>query len=146
MNKSLQMDFSDNLEMREEFMLHDRIIKDRGSVYSVSVGRVEDRESIKKFIKKVRNYNKKYQKASHHSYAARVSREGVVYETKGDDGEAGAGNIILRILQKKKYTNTIVCVTRWFGGTKLEADRFKHVQDVAIYGLEKNTLAIKQEC
>lgn len=136
MNKSLQIDFSDNHEMREEFVLHEKVITDRGSVYSVSVGRVECREDIAKFLKKIRNYNKKYQKASHHSYAARVSKDGVVYETKGDDGEAGAGNIILRILQKKKYTNTIVCVTRWFGGVKLEADRFKHVQDAAIYALE----------
>jgi len=133
MTKSLQIDFSDNLEMREEFVLHEKVIKDRGSVYSVSADRVECREDIAKFLKKIRNYNKKYQKASHHSYAARVSKEGVVYETKGDDGEAGAGNIILRILQKKKYTNTIICVTRWFGGVKLEADRFKHVQDAAIY-------------
>lgn len=137
MTKSLQIDFSDNNEVREEFVLHEKIIKDRGSVYSVSVGRVECREDIAKFIKKIRNYNKKYQKASHHSYAARVSKEGVVYETKSDDGETGAGNIILRILQKKKYTNTIICVTRWFGGTKLEADRFKHVQDAAIYALSQ---------
>ncbi len=137
-SKSLQIDFSDNLEVQDAFVLYDKIIKDRGSVYSVSVGRVEDRESIKKFIHKIRNYNKKFQKASHHSYAARVSKDGVVYETKSDDGETGAGNVILRIIQKKKFTNTIVCVTRWFGGVKLQADRYKHVQDATIYALEKS--------
>jgi len=135
MNKSLQIDFNDNNEVQEDFILYEKIIKDRGSVYSVSIGRVECRDDIKKFIAKIRNYNKKFQKATHHSYAARVSKDGVVYETKSDDGETGAGNVILRIVQKKRFTNTIVCVTRWFGGTKLQADRYKHVQDAAIYAL-----------
>ncbi len=136
MNKSLQIDFDDNHEMREEFVLHEKIIKDRGSVYSVSAGRVECRDDIAKFIKKVRSYNKKFLKATHHTYAARVSKDGVIYETKNDDGEAGAGNVILRVLQKKRYVNTVVCVTRWFGGVKLYGDRFKHVQNAAIYVLE----------
>ncbi len=135
--KSLQIDFSDNKEVQEDFILYEKIIKDRGSVYSVSLGRVECYENIKAFLQKIRNYNKKYQKATHHSYAARVSKDGVVYETKSDDGETGAGNVILRIVQKKKFTNTIVCVTRWFGGTKLQGDRYKHVRDAAIYALDR---------
>ena len=137
MNKSLQIDFDDNKEAREEFVLFEKVIKDKGSVYSVSVGRVECRDDIVKFIKKVRSYNKKFLKATHHTYAARISKSGVIYETKNDDGEAGAGNVILRVMQKQRYVNTVVCVTRWFGGVKLYGDRFKHVQDATMYGLQK---------
>ena len=136
MPKSLQIDFNDNKEFQEEFILFDKIIKDKGSVYSVSVGRVECRDDIVKFIKKVRTNNKKFLRATHHTYAARISKDGVIYETKNDDGETGAGNVILRVMQKQRYVNTIVCVTRWFGGVKLYGDRFKHVQDAAMRGLD----------
>lgn len=112
MIKNLEIDFGNGKTIDSDFILHEKIIKDRGSVYSVSVGKVENRDNIQKFVKKIRNYNKKYQKASHHSYAARIAKDGVVYETKSDDGETGAGNVVLRIIQKKNYTNTIVCVTR----------------------------------
>ena len=35
------------------------------------------------------------------------------------------------LLDKSNYTNIIVVVTRWFGGTMLGADRFKHITAVA---------------
>lgn len=79
------------------------------------------------------NKNKKYAKATHHSWAARVSRDGQIWETKNDDGETGAGAVILRILKKRNFINTMVVVTRWYGGKKLGPDRFKHVQDATIY-------------
>ncbi len=110
--KTLEMDFGDNREFPKDFLLLEKVIKDRGSVYSVSAGLVRNREDIKKFLKKIRNYNKKYQRATHHSWAAVVSKDGVIYETASDDGETGAGKVILRIIKKKKYVNTIVCVTR----------------------------------
>jgi len=135
--KALKMDFGEGREPKEDFVLFDKIIEDRGSVYAVSVGKVKDRESLKVFLQKVRNFNKRFQKATHHSFAARVARGGVVFETKGDDGETGAGAVILRILQKEDFINTAVCVTRWYGGVKLHGDRFKHVQDATKYGLER---------
>ena len=134
--KNLEIDFGNGKTLESNFVLFEKIIKDRGSVYSVSAGRVENREDIKKFLKKIHNYNKKYQKATHHSYAVVIAKDGVVYSTKSDDGETGAGNVILRIIQKKNYTNIIVCITRWFGGVKLEADRFKHIQDATIFILD----------
>jgi hypothetical protein len=74
MIKSLQIDFDDNTEAQDDFILYEKIIKDHGSVYSVSLGRVECRDDIKAFLQKIRNYkvncnaregamgyNKKYQ-------------------------------------------------------------------------------------
>lgn len=122
------LDFGDTKTLPEDFILLENVITDRGSKYSVSGGKVANREDIKAFLTKLKQ-PKKYAKATHHSWAARLSRDGQIWETKQDDGETGAGAVILRIMQKQNYTNTIVVVTRWFGGTHLGPDRFKHVQD-----------------
>jgi len=138
MSNARKMDFGDTIEPQGNFAYFDKIITDRRSVYSVSIGRVINRADIKKFIiatKKIKNHNK----ATHHSWAVRISHDGVIYESRNDDGETGAGQVILRILQKKQMINTIVCVTRWYGGIKLEADRFKHVQDATLYAIMNST-------
>ncbi len=133
--QSTQFDFGDAREPKAPFTLFHLIIEDRGSRYSAAIGLVKGREDIKAFLKTLKA-NKKYAKADHNSWAARLSHEGAIYETKSDDGETGAGMVILRILQKENCTNTIVSVTRWFGGIKLEGDRFKHIQDATKYALE----------
>ncbi len=130
------MHFGDGTEPASPFTLYDRIIEDRGSRYSVSIGAVHNRDDIKKFLKQLKQ-DKAYKKATHHSWAARIVHEGAIYETKADDGETGAGLVILRVMQKQNVINGIVCVTRWFGGIKLEGDRFKHVQDAALYAIRK---------
>ena len=126
------IDFDDGKSCDKDFLLFKRIIKDRGSVYSVSGGKVFNREDIKKFLKKLKS-NKKYAKATHNTWAVRISHEGKIFETKNDDGETGAGNTILRVLQRENLINTVVVVTRWFGGIKLQGDRFRHVQDATKY-------------
>lgn len=130
------LDFGDGIEPDEIFQNYEKIITDRRSVYSVSIGRVTNKEDIKQFLKKTKKI-KNHNKATHHTWAVRISNDGVIYESKNDGGETGAGQVILRILQKKNMINTVVCVTRWYGGIKLEADRFKHVQDATIYALNK---------
>ena len=135
-NKTLKMDFGNGHEPKTDFLLLEKIIKDRGSIYSVSAGFAKNREDINLFLKKLKA-NKKYAKATHNSYAARVSRENMIFDTKSDDGETGAGNVILNILQRRNFINIIVVVTRWFGGVKLEGDRFKHIQNSTILILNK---------
>ena len=134
--QSTQFDFGDSRQASEPFLLYEKIIEDRGSRYSVSIGRVENREDIKMFLKELKR-NKKYQKATHNTWATRVSHEGTIFETKNDDGETGAGMVILRIMQKENISNTVICVTRWFGGVKLMGDRFKHVQDATKYAIDR---------
>ncbi|MCB9811827.1 YigZ family protein [Candidatus Nomurabacteria bacterium] len=133
--QSVQFDFGDSKEPIEPFLLFEQIIEDRGSRYSVSTGRVTNREEIQRFLKQLKA-KKKYATADHNSWAARISHQGAIYETKSDDGETGAGLVILSVMQKQNVTNCIVCVTRWFGGTKLMNDRYKHIQNAAAYALK----------
>lgn len=133
-HQSTQFDFGGSTQPTESFVLHEHIIEDRGSRYSVSIGKVEGRADIKLFLKQLKR-KKKYAKADHNSWAARLAHDGTVYETKSDDGETGAGMVILRIMQKKDVTNCVICVTRWFGGVKLMNDRFKHLQSATLHAI-----------
>lgn len=128
--------FSDEISPTETFIQFEKIITDRGSKYSVSGGIVKNREDIKNFLKKLKSKSK-YAKATHNTYAARVKKDNQIFDLKNDDGETGAGAVILRILQKQNIVNCIVVVTRWYGGIKLQGDRFRHVQDATKYFCEK---------
>ncbi len=105
------------------------IITDRGSKYAVSGGAVGSRADVKAFLAQLTRA-KKFAKATHNSWAA-ILPDG---PAKGDDGEAGAGMVILRMLEREGLSGHIIVVTRWYGGVKLGGDRFRRVQDaVAFY-------------
>ena len=105
------------------------IINDRGSKYAVSGGPCADEADAKAFLKELKR-RKKFAKATHNTWAL-LSKGGPI---KNDDGEGGAGMVILRMLERAGLMGEIVVVTRWYGGKHLGGDRFRHVQDaVAIY-------------
>lgn len=101
------------------------VVTDRGSKYAVSGGKVTSRKEADAFLKELKR-NKKFAKATHNTWAALMS-DGT--PLKGDDGESGAGLVILRMLEREELMEHIVVVTRWYGGTKLGGDRFRRVQD-----------------
>lgn len=100
------------------------VLNDRGSRYAVSGGEVCSEADAKAFIKSLLK-NKRFAKATHNTWAARFSGGKSI---KNDDGESGAGMVILKMLEQKAVENQIVVVTRWYGGVKLGGDRFRHVQ------------------
>ena len=107
----------------------DNIISDRGSKYAVSGGPVASAEDAKAFIKELCR-KKKFANATNNTWAVLLP-EGPL---KNDDGEAGAGMVIVRMLEREGLEGHLVCVTRWFGGKHLGGDRFRHVQEaVRIY-------------
>ena len=101
------------------------VINDRGSRYAVSGGPVANRAEIEAFLKAMKS-NKKFAKATHNSWAAQLSQTDAGPQ-RHDDGEAGAAAAILRMLEREGLWDHIVVVTRWFRGTHLGGDRFRHV-------------------
>jgi putative IMPACT (imprinted ancient) family translation regulator len=99
------------------------VLRDRGSRYAASAGVVQSRAEIEAFLLALRD-RRKFGKATHHSWAAVLSEGGPL---KGDDGEAGAGAVILKMLEREGLVDRIVVVTRWYGGVHLGGDRFAHV-------------------
>ena len=107
----------------------ENVITDRGSKYAVSGGPCTSAAEAKDFIKALCR-NKKFAKATHNTWGLLTEDAPL----KNDDGEAGAGMVILRMLERERLHNHIIVVTRWFGGKHLGGDRFRHVQGaVRIY-------------
>jgi putative IMPACT (imprinted ancient) family translation regulator len=99
------------------------VVSDKGSRYAVSGGAVSGRAGVDSFLADLKR-SKKYAKATHNTWAVILSDGGA---QKGDDGESGAGAVILRMLERAALTDHIVVVTRWYGGVHLGGDRFAHV-------------------
>ncbi|APZ53047.1 YigZ family protein [Salipiger abyssi] len=107
----------------------ENIISDRGSKYAVSGAPCGSEEGAKALIKELCR-KKKFAKATHNSWGL-LTADGPV---KNDDGESGAGMVILRMLEREDLRDHLVVVTRWYGGKHLGGDRFRHVQEaVRIY-------------
>ena len=114
----------------------ENVISDKGSKYAVSGAAVADPDEAKVFLRNLKR-KKKYGRATHNSWAAlfRGERDELV-RVKNDDGEGGAGNVILRSLEREGLEGHIIVVTRWYGGVRLGGDRFRHVQSCVRYYLD----------
>ncbi|KAK4099410.1 hypothetical protein N658DRAFT_429839 [Parathielavia hyrcaniae] len=71
------------------------------------------------------------QSAAHNAWAYRLRyppdapSTSFVREDSSDDGEAGAGDLILGLMRQSGAVDTLVVLTRWFGGTLLGPDRWR---------------------
>ena len=102
----------------------ENVLSDRGSKYAVSGGSCDSRDGAAAFLKTLKR-KKKFAKATHNTWGL-ILPGGV--QVKNDDGESGAGAVILRMLERERVEGEIVVVTRWYGGVHLGGDRFRHVQ------------------
>ncbi|MGR3198196.1 MAG: YigZ family protein [Paracoccus sp. (in: a-proteobacteria)] len=112
-----------------------KIISDRGSRYAVSGGPVRDATEVAALLADLRR-TKRFAKATHHSWAAFLDGDPV----KDDDGESGAGALILQMLERAGLQDHVVIVTRWYGGKHLGGDRFRHVVDAVRHYLRETGL------
>ena len=101
------------------------VVTDRGSKYAVSGAPATGKAEALALIKDLKR-NKRFAKATHNTWALLASAGGPI---KNDDGESGAGAIILRMLERAELSDHLIVVTRWYGGTHLGGDRFRRVQD-----------------
>lgn len=108
------------------------ILTDRGSKYAVSGASVESRAEVDSVLADLKS-DRSYAKATHNTWAAMLPTGGL----KADDGEAGAGMVILRMMEREELHNHVIIVTRWYGGKKLGGDRFRRVQDAVRAYLEQ---------
>ncbi|WP_416368074.1 YigZ family protein [Tritonibacter mobilis] len=100
------------------------VLTDRGSKYAVSGAPVQSREEVDAVLSTLKE-DRSYAKATHNTWAAMLPTGGL----KADDGESGAGMVILRMMERESLSNHVIIVTRWYGGKKLGGDRFRRVQD-----------------
>ncbi|GAA2850497.1 YigZ family protein [Pediococcus damnosus] len=81
--------------------------------------RIQTEEEAQKFIQEIKT---QHHKANHHCFAYLLGNDDHI-QRASDDGEPSgtAGVPILEVLQKNNVHNTLVVVTRYFGGIKLGA-------------------------
>ena len=101
-----------------------QVLNDRGSKYAGSGCPARNRAEVDAALKDLKR-EKAYAKATHNTWAVLLSDSGPL---KGDDGESGAGMVILRMLEREGLEDHLIVVTRWYGGKHLGGDRFRHVQ------------------
>jgi uncharacterized YigZ family protein len=91
--------------------------KDRGSKFIANAFPVSAVEEFKKYLEEIR---KIHSKATHHCFAYRIGTDKNLFRVS-DDGEPSgtAGKPILGQIDSKDLTNTLVIVTRYFGGSLL---------------------------
>lgn len=89
------------------------------SIFIANIAPVSTKEDAEAFIQKI---GKKYYDATHNCRAY-ILGQTQKYEKSSDDGEpkGTAGTPILEVIRKKELTDTIIVVTRYFGGIKLGA-------------------------
>lgn len=91
----------------------------RKSLFISYVERVDSEEAALAFIESIR---RKHWDATHNCYAYIIGDQGDI-KRFSDDGEPSgtAGKPILNVLERLDLTNTVIVVTRYFGGIMLGA-------------------------
>jgi len=89
----------------------------KGSRFIASISPAQEVQAAAAFVASLRS---EYDDASHHCFAWRLGPDGGTFRSS-DDGEpsGSAGRPILLQIEGHDLTDTVVVVTRYFGGTKL---------------------------
>lgn len=69
--------------------------------------------------------------ADHNAWAVRtrVGNSPLVQEASHDDGESGCGKFLLELMRESDIANTLVVLTRWYGGIMLGPDRWRLMRE-----------------
>ncbi|AMD20104.1 HCL047Cp [Eremothecium sinecaudum] len=139
-----------------------KLLVDRRSKFQGRCCRITNVGDVMLVLNELLKHNKTVAKASHqHIYAWRtadvtadVIPKSLKDKTKrtqsttelaiknlnqgcADCGEAGAGSVLLRALERSQIVNVLLIVTRWYGGTPLGPKRFRNISSVAVESLKK---------
>ena len=107
------------------------VVRDRRSAFQAHLAEARSEREVILVLERIRG-SKLVKGATHPAiYAYRFMENDDLFESRDDDGEAGASSKLLFLLQALRLKNIILIVTRWFGGIKLGSCRYKHIVNVA---------------
>lgn len=101
------------------------------------IGSVRTAATAEEAAEIIKGFPEIYPKSNHHCWGYRIGTGAMPLEHCSDAGEpAGtAGRPILGVLKKFELTNTLIVVTRYYGGIKLGVrgliDAYKHAAEIA---------------
>ncbi|KAH9635289.1 hypothetical protein HF086_001945 [Spodoptera exigua] len=101
-------------------IIHGEVIVDRKSIFQGHAAEVHSIEDVKK-----------------------TNKGASILQDCDDDGEAHAGGRMLHLLQILDQKNTLVVVSRWYGGIQLGPDRFRHINNATRQAIQQAGLLKK---
>lgn len=104
------------------------------SKFIAYAGAVQDLKDVQAAYLKVKT---KFAYASHVVCAFRLpGKETPRLQDFADDGEIGAGRVILNMLKEEKLMNVVVFMIRQYGGQHLGPTRFEYIRKVALSAIQ----------
>lgn len=93
-------------------------------------------------LKGLMNMHPSLRTASHNVWAYRIrpaesTTSTYIREASHDDGESGAGDLLLRVMRDTNTVDTLVVMTRWYGGIMLGPDRWRLMRNVVTAALSE---------
>ncbi|SCU77993.1 LANO_0A01794g1_1 [Lachancea nothofagi CBS 11611] len=106
-------------------------VTDRGSNFIAFAAQATSEEDARLKLDQLR-MDSKVSKCQHVMTAWRIHGSGNVnFQDCDDDGETAAGGRLLHLLTLMDAWDVVVAVARWFTGTHIGPDRFKHINSTA---------------
>ena len=109
--------------------------EDRKSVFIGEATPVETEADALAFIETVK---KKYPDARHHVYAYVLRDNSIMRFTDDREPQGTAGMPVLDVIRKNRLTDTVIVVTRYFGGTLLGTGGLVRAYTTAALGAVEN--------
>ena len=104
----------------------------KSSTFIARATHISDASQRRHLIQSLLAANPKLRTATHNAWAFRIHpAEGPssffnrIREESFDDGETGCGDLMLRVMREVNAVDTLVVLTRWFGGVFLGPDRWR---------------------
>ncbi|KAI8621710.1 hypothetical protein BC830DRAFT_1163555 [Chytriomyces sp. MP71] len=102
------------------------ILTDRKSRFQAHIARVTSLQDVDWVVRQVKTFPR-VADATHVMVAYRLASGD---SNRDDDGEGGAGDKMLYLLEKMSRADMVGVVVRWYGGVPLGPDRFKDITGV----------------
>ncbi|KAJ6787221.1 hypothetical protein PWT90_07856 [Aphanocladium album] len=103
----------------------------RASTFVAHAASVSNANLRPSLIKQLMTERPDLETATHNAWAIRTSfgNSPLVQQASFDDGESGCGKFMLEVMKEANVTNTLVVLTRWFGGVMLGPDRWRLMRE-----------------
>lgn len=122
---------ADDLGPEPPWILSDPVIELKSTFIARSAA-VSSPDQAAKYVQHLLASDKRVRSATHNITAWRIrGPNGTSFQDCDDDGETAAGGRLLHLMQLMDLWDTMVVVTRWYGGQKLGPRRFALINAVA---------------
>ncbi|PHH68039.1 hypothetical protein CDD80_296 [Ophiocordyceps camponoti-rufipedis] len=103
----------------------------RGSVFIAHAASLSSPSQRSGLVRQLMVEKPSLETATHNAWAMRSSygNSPLVQEASFDDGETGCGDFMLGLMRESGVKNTVVVLTRWFGGVMLGPDRWRLMRE-----------------